>query len=356
MDGEILRARRRGLGWVVLALGLASCTPRPPVERLPSADETLAAAGKRLSRKLPVADLTVMAARGDLVLAALTAAERDALARGYLRFKIDRAAEVLVAAPRGSTPFWLDDQGFDPAGLTFRDQDAEWDVFTRPFGPGWVGLGVNGLDRKPAAHYAVFVRPKGGEPVTVSGLDGGGWDVTTADEGVSLASGSSRPAVGLPRSLRGSTLLRTSDDRRHSTMLARGRVWKTHVVSREVPDQVTVAFGGDPSAELVWSWRTSPGVTHSPATPACRASNPTASTAPPSAGGPASTDRNPPMPRSERVLARLSSADWRGWLALTWVAWFGLLYGRMVVEQRGGKLRSAVSSLAARPAEEKRPR
>jgi hypothetical protein len=43
---------------------------------------------------------------------------------------------------------------------------------------------------------------------------------------------------------------------------------------------------------------------------------------------------------------RPASADWRGWLSLAWVVWFGLLYGRTVVEQRGGKLRAAVSRLA----------
>ena len=33
------------------------------------------------------------------------------------------------------------------------------------------------------------------------------------------------------------------------------------------------------------------------------------------------------------------SIDWRGWIILAWVVWFGLLYGKMVVEQRGGKLK-----------------
>ena len=34
--------------------------------------------------------------------------------------------------------------------------------------------------------------------------------------------------------------------------------------------------------------------------------------------------------------------DWRGWVALAWVAWFGLLYGKMVVETRGDKLAAFV--------------
>jgi len=56
------------------------------------------------------------------------------------------------------------------------------------------------------------------------------------------------------------------------------------------------------------------------------------------------------MPRSESATptlrTRLTSADWRGWLALAWVVWFGLLYGRMVVEQRGGKIRAAITRVA----------
>jgi hypothetical protein len=52
--------------------------------------------------------------------------------------------------------------------------------------------------------------------------------------------------------------------------------------------------------------------------------------------------------------------DWRSWLALAWVVWFGLLYGKMVIEQRGGKLRSllrpaATSSGAAIADPEARP-
>jgi hypothetical protein len=38
--------------------------------------------------------------------------------------------------------------------------------------------------------------------------------------------------------------------------------------------------------------------------------------------------------------------DWRGWIILAWVVWFSLLYGKMVVEQRGGMLRRAIAHFA----------
>ena len=53
----------------------------------------------------------------------------------------------------------------------------------------------------------------------------------------------------------------------------------------------------------------------------------------------------PPPP-----LALPTRLDWRGWLALAWVAWFGLLYGRTVVAQRVARLRAAVSRPAPPPA------
>ncbi len=36
--------------------------------------------------------------------------------------------------------------------------------------------------------------------------------------------------------------------------------------------------------------------------------------------------------------------DWRGWLALAWVVYFGFLYGNMVIERRGGKIRAVISA------------
>jgi hypothetical protein len=49
-----------------------------------------------------------------------------------------------------------------------------------------------------------------------------------------------------------------------------------------------------------------------------------------------------PQPRGKQrntPRATLRSIDWRAWLTLAWVAWFGLLYGKMVIEQRAQRFR-----------------
>jgi len=39
------------------------------------------------------------------------------------------------------------------------------------------------------------------------------------------------------------------------------------------------------------------------------------------------------------------SPDWKGWIVLAWVLWFGLSYGKMVIAQRSDKLSDVVARL-----------
>lgn len=252
MDGG-KRRWRRGLGLLALVVGWTSCSPTGEVDALPGVGATLAGVGKRLSRSLPSGELTRLAASEERVLAALLGGERDALGRGYLRFGIDRGADVWVAAPRMTPPFWLADQGFKQEEKTVDREGMAWCFYRKRFAAGRVGLGVNGLDRRPAAHYAVFVCAIDGKEARPTAVEGDGCEVLRAGEGASVF-----PV--LPEALRGAWMIKFAHDRRHAAMLARGRVWKTHVVSSEKPDQVTIAYGEDTGRELAWSWRTSAGV------------------------------------------------------------------------------------------------
>src|SRR5262249_10180637 len=159
--------------------------------------------------------------------------------------------------------------GFRETGLALKNQDGPWRVFRKSFDRGLVGLGVNGLDHTPTAHYVVFVRPQDDRDtrdrpsVEVEGERRASWRVVSAGPGVSAAFDADRPFDDLPDELGGSVMLQPSHSARHSTMLATGRVWKTHVVSGRRPDQVAISYGSDPARELVWTWRTSPEVASS---------------------------------------------------------------------------------------------
>ena len=212
-------------------------------------------------------DLSAIASRGELILGLLHPDERAALARGYLRFKVDSPVVVDVAVPARSVPFWIGDQGFRATDLVLENPDTAWKVFRKTFEAGWIGLGVNNLDRIPVAHYVVFVRPRArGNPstcqptVTLDPRHEAHWQTALAHPGVSAARDSCRPFKAMPSELAGAVLLQASHAQRHAALLATGRVWKTHVVSTSRPDQVTVAFGADAARELVWTWRTSPEI------------------------------------------------------------------------------------------------
>lgn len=259
--------RRRMLS-ILLVVGTAGCGGTASRDDLPSTRETLRTIGRRLSGRYSERHLTAIASRGPELLATLERSERAALGEGYLEFRVDRPVVVDVAAPEDFLPFWLADRGFRETDLSLVNPDARWKVFRRTFDPGPIGLGVNGLDRTPPAHYVVFIRPleKGGSEPPLVTIDEGqreSWRSVVAGPGVSAAFDALRPFATLPDEMVGSILLQPAHSARHSTMLATGRVWKSHVPSGTRPDQVVITYGADPARELVLTWRTAPEVVSS---------------------------------------------------------------------------------------------
>lgn len=264
-----MHVRKRRGGWLILlALACAGCGRSTPVDSLPGVRESLDSVGVRLGAVKSERELTAAVTRQAQLLGWLKPAEREALGRNAVRFRVDSPAIVAVACPSRSQPFWLVDQGFRPSGRTIQVEGRSWDIHERTFPAGWIGLGVNGLDRSAEDHYTAFVRTLEGEPFSPEALElrpdpESSWHVLAAHEGVSAASDQFRPIAALPSELSGSVLLQPAHDHRHAGVLAVGRVWKTHSASSEIPDQVTVSLGANPSRHLVWSWRTSPEVTSS---------------------------------------------------------------------------------------------
>jgi hypothetical protein len=255
---------------VLIAVAFAGCGRAPHVDESTAFRQTLQAIGRRLSVSNSEHALTVMASREDLILPQLKPHERAELAHAYLRFQVNTPVVVDLVVPAETTPFWLRDLRFQPTDLTLKNSDTSWLVYRKTFGTGVIALGVNGLDRKPLAHYAVFVRPVQTtaslcrQPVVkLDTRQFSHWKITQARAGVSASHDEYKPFESLPAELIDAILIQPAHAERHSALLATGRVWKTHVVSSSHPDQIVVAFGSDPGRELVWTWRTSPEITSS---------------------------------------------------------------------------------------------
>jgi hypothetical protein len=45
-----------------------------------------------------------------------------------------------------------------------------------------------------------------------------------------------------------------------------------------------------------------------------------------------------------RLARRLTGTDWKRWLIVAWVVWFGFLYTKMVIKERGGKVQQAIGA------------
>ena len=152
--------------WVGLAAGGRRRLRKGCARGIAAGRPAVAGSDRRAAQSVEVGsdELTAFATREDALLSLLEATEQSALGRNAVRFRTDVPVTVAVASLRGETPFWVEDQGFRLAGFTLQTEDGEWVVHHKSYPRGWVGLGVNGLDRRPTTHYAAFVRAASGQP------------------------------------------------------------------------------------------------------------------------------------------------------------------------------------------------
>ncbi len=253
------RSTARGPAPLALLIALASGCGGDGPREFSSADEALVAVGKRLGKVLSPEDLTRVGDDEARLVRSLTKAERRSLGRDYLRFRVDRPVVVDVAVPGDRPPFWLRDLGFVADGRTIEGPDGRFRLWSRCYEAGLVGLGVNALDRRPAGHYAVFVRSDRGAP-TIDQVHPAGCRVVPAADGVGPYADDARPFGPIPPDLRDALVVQPRRDWRHAHALIRGKVWKTRVPSGPSADQVVVSLGPDPARSLAWTWRTDPSV------------------------------------------------------------------------------------------------
>ena len=265
MDGSALPRRLRWLV-IVLTASLAGCAKQAPVAELPGAAETMARIGRRLSGSLSVQELTALAAHGDRLLARLTLQERNALAQGAFRFRVDRPVEVEVATPARRSRSGSTTSGSAGSPARSGSPAPTGPSIEKRFPAGWVGLGVNGLDRTPKAHYVVFVRPAEPGPTARARRDRPG-RLADRDRARRCQRGLRRRATDRAPARPPARVALAPAGARPAARDDAGAVARledARPCRARRPTRSRVAFGLDPARSLVWTWRTDPGVRRRP--------------------------------------------------------------------------------------------
>ena len=160
------KARRIRL--LLIAAAFLARRADAPLDNLPTTDVTIRAIGQRLGRSCSERELTAIATRGDPAPKLLPPSEQPSRADTCVSRSIARFWSKSPFPParyRSGSPT----RAFERTDLVLENPDTSWRVFRKSVSRReLIGLGVNGLDRTPLAHYVVFVEaePRTGSATT----------------------------------------------------------------------------------------------------------------------------------------------------------------------------------------------
>lgn len=250
------------IGWVVfwaLFVGSGDIS-HAHVGAHPSVHDTVATILERMKEKMPEHDLRNLTV--PKVEAFLTLEERYILGTEHLSFRVNVPVTLYLIRDTalGSEPFWLKDRGFTLTNLTVKGGSRTYDVWTKTFPEGWIGLGVNSLSGG-GEHYVVALVPeKPGTPVTLEDIYPGFHTVGTLKVGEKLYTDRPDTFEVIPPELEGALFVRGVRSRRADAQML--NLWRfTKYPSSDKPDQIILTWSEDPKTTQTIQWRTSSRVT-----------------------------------------------------------------------------------------------
>lgn len=236
-----------------IALGFA-ITASGHVGDHPSVHDTTQGILLRMIDELPEGSLRAL---GEVeVLDFMTEDERHILAEEHWSFDIDAPATVYVIRDKAAGDvYWLHDGDWRATDMTCRVGRKTFEVWSRSYEAGTVGLGVNSLADR-GDHYFVAVRPKNQDtPIEISNLYPGQHTEGTLEKGARVYVDEWDQLAELPPQLEGSQLLRGVNDSGKDGQLL--RIFRpTDYVATADPDQILMTWTGDPKTTQTFQWRT----------------------------------------------------------------------------------------------------
>lgn len=196
------------------------------------------------------------------VQAFLTPEEREVLATGHVRFRVNVPVVVTIVRDPGlgEEPFWLVARGFKPTGTKVKLATREFDLWEKEFPAGEIGLGVHNYTGR-GTHYLPLLRPqRSGDVVKVSELYPGHLRVAKFTAGVEPFVDQELRLASVPPELDGQLLVQMESDRDEDARLV-GLFNRTQFPAGDRAEHAVLTWSGDPRTTQTIQWRTSAKIT-----------------------------------------------------------------------------------------------
>ncbi len=192
----------------------------------------------------------------------LTEDEKQILGNDYLYFEasVPVAVHVIRDVRLGDEPFWLAARGFKKGADLVKAGDRAFDVWSKDFDAGEIGLGVNSLSGN-GEHYFVAVqaqKKRDEKDLEVENIYPGQHTVAILEPGARPYSDDDATVQEVPEKLAGALLIRGVDERRRDARIV-GVFRTTDHPSSAAPDHVVLTWTGDPRTTQTIQWRTGTG-------------------------------------------------------------------------------------------------
>lgn len=252
-----MNIRKSMIGWAMLLLLFAG-PAFAHVDGYPSIHDVIADIKERMVAELDKEQLPDV--DPETILSLVTDEEREALSEAFIRFTVntDVVVYVMKRAYLTSQPFWIEEQGFTDTQLDVIVDDDTFDVWSKTFPAGRIGLGIPSFIG--ADPYLVALEPVADDvALEVTELYPGQMRVSELTQRARPWADDNDPLTYVPEDLEGITMIRTLEERDDETRLV-GIFSTTRFPATAEPDQIVLTWSDDPATTQTVQWRTSTDV------------------------------------------------------------------------------------------------
>jgi hypothetical protein len=233
-----------------------SCKDQPQAEQNLSVKNVMDDVITRLYKEVPPEKYNTI--DDGYMLNFLTVEEKSVLATKYQYFKVNVPVTVSLIRDvnQATTPFWLEDSGFNKTGGTVKNEVYQYEVWQKDFEPGWVNLGINGFDMHRTVYF-ISVGPKNKEDkLEITEVYPSKYSLETMKKGAfTYHDWSDLEITEFPEELEGQTLFTTVRGRAREAHV-KGAFRKTKFPSSKLPDQILLTWSKNPVNSIDIQWRT----------------------------------------------------------------------------------------------------